>query len=74
MRTCRLLLINGKVQAFVQEGRDFNFVAEFDSEPAYAELENMLKAREGSNASKGLLERMQAQFTFNTDSMKSPPQ
>ena len=64
--------MDGRTQLFVQEvDGTFSFVEEFAQTPSYADMETRLKAREGSEASKSLAERVQAQWNFNNDSLKS---
>ena len=70
---CRLVLMEGRTQLFVVEGNQFKFVKEFDEVPQYSELEGVLSSREGSMASKSLVERMQANMAFISGSMKQPP-
>jgi hypothetical protein len=70
---CRLLLMDGRTQLFVVEGNGLTFVDEYKQLPPYKELEQILIKREGSMASKGLVERMQAQAAFNNDSLTQQP-
>lgn len=40
-----------------------------ETRPSYMELEELLRATEGSNAGKSWLERIKGEFAFNRDSL-----
>lgn len=47
-------------------------VAELVSRPSYKELEELLKAREGSIAQQGPMARVMAELKFNADTLQAP--
>jgi hypothetical protein len=47
-------------------------VAELTSRPSYKELEELLKAREGSIAQQGPMARVMAELKFNADTLQAP--
>ena len=47
-------------------------VAELASRPSYKELEELLKAREGSIAQQGPMARVMAELKFNADTLQAP--
>ena len=71
---CRILTKDGKVQLFTQEIRDNRakmvFIQEFDTLPAYFDLEKLLQARPGSIAAMSLADRLRSEMTFNQNSLK----
>ncbi|KAK3262543.1 hypothetical protein CYMTET_28605 [Cymbomonas tetramitiformis] len=64
----------GEYQVFcISAEGEVELVCALDSNPSYKELETLLKAREGSAASQGVLDRLVSEFKFNADSLQEKP-